>query len=365
MSENESDDSISHSEEEVEKKEDINDEEEGEDDDKLAAQKPEDIKVKNQIFDCAFHPNKEILGIGEITGRVSLFSYSNTEKNKNLLEFKNHKKACRCLSFSMDGKKLYSASKDKSVCVVDMNNGAVIKHLMKAHQNPVSSMKVLSNDIFATGCDEGVVKIWDARTYEVISEYSNRKEYISDMASGKDGRYLLCTSGDGVLSVYNLRKKKLEKESDQLDEELINLEVIKHGEKVVCGSGSGVLNIYSWGEWGDISDRFPTKFQSIESMCAVNEDIVCIGSDDGLVKAMHILPHKEIRKLGKHGDFGISRLKLSLDKQLMASCGNENTVKFWNVSSLHEVALKAEERKGVKRRHAESTNDAAEFFADL
>lgn len=348
--------------------EEEDDEEKGESNDDCEddSEKPDEIKAKTQIFDCDFHPNRDILSIGEISGRISLFSFSSKEKNKKLLQFKHHKSGCRSLSFSLDGTRLYSVSKDKSLCCTDMNTGAIIKQLHKAHDNSISSLIVASDNLIATGCDKGTVKVWDTRTFDAVSEYSNRKDYISDMVCSNDSKHLLCTSGDGVLSVYNLRKKKLEKESDQLDEELLCIDVIKNGQKVICGSAVGVLNVFSWGEWSDISDRFPTKFESIDTLCAVTDEIVCIGSDSGVIKAMFVHPYKEVRKIGVHGDLGICSLQLSPDKQLMASCGNENTVRFWNVSSLHEELLEQEERKGVKRKHAESKdNDATDFFADL
>ncbi len=53
--------------------------------------------------------------------------------------------------------------------------------------------------------------------------------------------------------------------------------------KVVCGTGDGVLNIFNWGEWGNISDRFPGHAMSVDCMVPVTEDIVCTGSMDGSI----------------------------------------------------------------------------------
>ena len=52
----------------------------------------------------------------------------------------------------------------------------------------------------------------------------------------------------------------------------------------MCGTGDGILNLFSWGEWGDISDRFPGHPLSIDSCVAVSDNVVCTGSMDGIIR---------------------------------------------------------------------------------
>ena len=53
---------------------------------------------------------------------------------------------------------------------------------------------------------------------------------------------------------------------------------------MVCGCGMGELNIFTWGEWGNISDRFPGHPMSVDCMVPITDDIVCTGSCDGLIR---------------------------------------------------------------------------------
>ena len=55
-------------------------------------------------------------------------------------------------------------------------------------------------------------------------------------------------------------------------------------QKLVCGSGDGVLYLFNWGEWGNMSDRFPGHAGSISCVIALNDDIVCTGSSDGKIR---------------------------------------------------------------------------------
>ena len=53
---------------------------------------------------------------------------------------------------------------------------------------------------------------------------------------------------------------------------------------MVCGTGDGILNLFTWGEWGDITDRFPGHPLSIDSCVVVSDNIVCTGSMDGIIR---------------------------------------------------------------------------------
>jgi hypothetical protein len=44
------------------------------------------------------------------------------------------------------------------------------------------------------------------------------------------------------------------------------------------GSQTGVLNIFTYGDWGDISDRFPGHPESVDALVKCDEDIVFTGT---------------------------------------------------------------------------------------
>jgi hypothetical protein len=50
------------------------------------------------------------------------------------------------------------------------------------------------------------------------------------------------------------------------------------------GTSEGVLNLFSFGDWGDINDRIKGHSGSIDAIVALDEDTVCTGSSDGLIR---------------------------------------------------------------------------------
>jgi hypothetical protein len=44
------------------------------------------------------------------------------------------------------------------------------------------------------------------------------------------------------------------------------------------------LTLWSWGDWGDFNDRIVGHPKSIDAICKLDEDTICTGSSDGLIR---------------------------------------------------------------------------------
>jgi len=183
----------------------------------------------------------------------------------------------------------------------------------------------------ASGDDDGIVKLWDVRKNKAIMQWQENEDYISDMKFVPEKRNLLVSGADGYFSVFDIRKKDVYARSDNLDDELLSITLVKNKSKVVVGSQEGILNIFTYGDWGDVSDRFPGHPQSIDALCTIDENTICTGSSDGLIRVISILPNKLVGVIGSHDDYPIEQLKLTHDGKFMGSCSHDNTIKFWDI----------------------------------
>ena len=60
--------------------------------------------------------------------------YSAAGSSHQLMSFNGHKKSCRRVRFNSDGSQLVTASKDKSIRVIDMAAGSVAAKIKDAHK---------------------------------------------------------------------------------------------------------------------------------------------------------------------------------------------------------------------------------------
>jgi len=288
--------------------------------------------------------------------------------------------SCRGLQFSNEGAFLFCGGGDNSLRAIDLNAGKLVFTENAAHGAPISAMKILdhADSMLLTGDDEGIIKLWDLRKKNAAFQWKDNEDYISDFAINGDKNLAVATSGDGFLSILHLRKGVLEARSDNLEDELLSVVLMKEGKKAVVGTQAGILNIWNWGNWGDISDRFPGHPNSIETMVKIDENTICTGSSDGLIRCVGILPNKLLGIVGEHRNFPIERIRLSRDKKYLGSCSHDNTVKFWQMEGLLDDTndVETEPQNGkeesqddmeevVEQKQTKKKSKKNEFFKDI
>jgi len=72
-------------------------------------------------------------------------------------------------------------------------------------------------------------------------------------------------------------------------------------------------------------------------MIFVDEDTICTGSSDGIIRIVSIAPNNMLGVIGEHGEMPIECLRQSYDRHYMATTSHDSTVKFWNVEYLYET----------------------------
>ncbi|KAJ2656870.1 WD domain repeat-containing protein 55 [Coemansia sp. RSA 1200] len=295
-----------------------------------SVERPKPLRFKEPVVDVAFNPKTSLVASSLITGHVFVHRYA-VEGNERLLRQRTHRKSCRSVCFSGDGSLLYSASKDKSWAAVDVETGEETMRVNGAHGNPLNLIHYVNEQIMATGDEAGSVKLWDVRKSKPAFVYSEHVDYISDMVFNEAKRHLLTTSGDGCLSVYDVRKAKPFQVSANQDDELLSIALMRNGSKVVVGETAGVLGIFSYGQFGDVSDRFPGHPQSIDTICKLTEDLCVTGSSDGLLRIVQLFPHRLVGVAGDHQALPVEKIVLSHDQEWLASCSHDHSVHFWDI----------------------------------
>ncbi|KAI7899045.1 carbonic anhydrase [Cokeromyces recurvatus] len=134
----------------------------------------------------------------------------------------------------------------------------------------------------------------------------------------------------------------------ELDDELLSMEVIDNGNKVIAGSQSGALYSWNWDGWKESRRKWLGHPSSVDAMCKLDEQVICTGGNDGLLRMITVLPQYGFEGiLGDHGeDFPIECIKLDHKQKYLASCGHDLKLKFWNI----EFLFKGDNSKKEKRK---------------
>ena len=122
-------------------------------------------------------------------------------------------------------------------------------------------MANVNENLFATGDDGGVLKLWDMRqrTNDPVFTLKEVEDYISSIVTNDQCRYLLMTSGDGFLTTINIPQKKLYVQSEVYEEEMTCMGIFRKDSKLVVGSSKGNFYTFNWGQFGYHCDAFTGK----------------------------------------------------------------------------------------------------------
>jgi hypothetical protein len=268
------------------------------------------------------------------------------------MSFDYHTDSVRAVEYSPDGNMIYTGSKDMSMAVI--TNGVMAGRIMEAHPAPIYTvLHVTNGNVLASGDDDGMIRIWDLRQaskgkkHSIIMEFAEHEGTVSQMIYHKESQQIVSVSNDGMLGVFDLRKGELYAMSDNFEEDLSSVAIMKEGKKVVASGADGIINIFSWDYFGDCNDRIVGHPGTIDTMVKYDEDIVITGCEDGLIRAVSVLPNKIVAILGDPLDnedevFHIQKVSLSYDKMFIASCTLDDMVKIIDVSTLKQ-RMKAED----------------------
>lgn len=263
---------------------------------------PPDIFLDDHVMAMNFSPVANVLAVGQVTGEVRVYSYDDKATTEQL-KFDYHEDSCRAVEFSPDGNMIYTGSKDKSLAVI--TNGKMAGRILEAHPEPIHSVLHLeAGNVIATGDDDGMIRIWDLRQasqgkkHAVCMEFREHEGTVSHMTFNEKHNMLVSASCDGMLGVFDLRKRELYAMSDNFEEDLTKVTLMKHGQKVLASSSEGIVNIFSWDWFGDCNDRIIGHAGSIDAMIKYDEDLIITGCEDGLIRAVSVLPNKIVSILG-------------------------------------------------------------------
>ncbi|KAI8371535.1 carbonic anhydrase [Radiomyces spectabilis] len=122
-----------------------------------------------------------------------------------------------------------------------------------------------------------------------------------------------------------------------MDDEMLSLAIVKDGQQVVAGSQSGTLYTWEWGNWKRASDRWIGHPCSVDTMCKLDEQTICTGGNDGLLRLISLDPQQFQGVIGDHGqDFPLERVRVTHDQNFIGSCGHDMQLRFWEIQSLFE-----------------------------
>lgn len=234
---------------------------------------------------------------------------------------------------------LLSAGSDAVIKLADVETGRVRSKHPKAHADGVNAVEFLGPQLYASGDDGGVVKVWDVRSSDAVFESDLHFDYISNIHA-HDTRTFIVTSGDGSLSQWDTRKlgKQPPAQSQDQEEDLMDSAVVAGQQRLAVGQLDGVVSFFRYGKWTDNVDRVlpPVADVGVDALLALGDaasgargaaDELIVAFSDASLWRLSVLPNRYTQLLGRYPSAGtVAGLCVSHDSQsVISASGSEVT----------------------------------------
>lgn len=224
-------------------------------------------------------------------------------------------------------------------------------------------MTVLDENLLASGDDDGTVRLWDMRVKgtEPIFSLKEVEDYISCIITNNQKKLLVCTSGDGYVTTLNIGSKKMFVQSEPYEEELTCAGIYRNESKVVVGSSKGNFYTFNWGEFGYHNDAFSGPSTPISLMIPITERIAITAGEEGVIRAMHLVPGRVLGIVGQH-QLAVETMDICNDGEYIATSSHDNDIRFWNIKYFENFdGINYNEKPNKTHRNTTSPHHSTEI----
>jgi len=242
--------------------------------------------------------------------------------------FRRHTDRVFSVSFSPDGERIVSGSKDKSVLIWDLRTQKIVMEPLRDHTDCVNSVAYSPDgEKIVSGSDDHSALVWNARSGKRIRKLTMSNP-IHSVGFNPDSSMIASDSQDGTIRIWDSTTGQ-NIHSLFLGDTPLSLAFSPNGQYLVLGTNSGV-NIWEVESWKKARDCIDKCF--VRDV-AVSPDSNHVAYSRGQnVCVMDMKTGNDIAKLKGHTN-KVTCLAFSPDGTWIASGSWDKTIRIWETAT--------------------------------
>ena len=328
------------------------------------------LSLDHNVLSCIFSPDGETLAIGLVSGDISVYSISNSERIQTM---EGHDDAVTGLAFPVGGKRIVSGSWDKTVRIWDMESG-VCQHVLTDHTGSVFNIAYSAekNQVASTSEDK-TIRLWDLTTNSCCQILSGNEKAILCVAYSPRGDQIASGSDDFSVRLWSIATGKCSHVLGGHSGEVWSIAFSPHGDQVASAGWDNTIRLWDVesgicrhileGHTGEVNgavyspkgDQIFSASQdgtlrvwdvksgtcrhistghgdTVYCVAYSKGDMVASGSGDKTVRLWDVSVRGSQHISSGHSK-DVSQVKCSPNGKLIASCSADRTVRLWDVET--------------------------------
>jgi WD40 repeat protein len=297
-----------------------------------------------QLQTMALAPDGRSLATGGYDHSVKIWGLPPIEERDSL---RGHVGAVATVGFSPDGKLLASAGADRFLRIWNVASGrpeATIPadaQRLAAEGHTASILRVAyspDGETLATADLDGIVKLWQARTGNLLATWKAGEALVLGLAYHPAGKTLITGDYKGVVTFWDTDQRQVRTRIQAHADYVMSLDCALTGE-LLASAGSLPYTLKLWDavtgqERGTISKNVA------DSGCVAFHPgckLLVSGTGEGTVLLFDI-ETQELRQTLKGHTGGVYCLTLTTDGKRLAVGSGDGTIKIWDLTAWQDVA---------------------------
>jgi WD40 repeat protein len=218
---------------------------------------------------------------------------------------------------------------DNKIQVWDVETKKTVQ-TFEGHTGAVRCLIRLSDELFASGSDDGTVKVWNYKASLVpvpIMNHYNHVGAVFSLKSIKSSEFISCGLGN-TIKICSVLKSSSALSIKSKSSPFTCLEIIS---EVNFASGDAVGKIRIWTYMGSLVNSFNAHRDSVSCLKLINLSTLASGSSDSTIRIWDIKKKTLVKTLSGHLN-NIHALEL-LSPDRLASASDDKKIIIWDTET--------------------------------